>query len=181
MKLRSTIMIVIFITSVVFVTFFHTENKTVSQDGFAQICCKNIITTSTSKNLTFAKGVIASLQNNEVGSVTWIAFGSWNITNSTGLTFDASFYMVKIDSSEKHKYKISDFILTNSSTTPVSVTINGTATINLSAALLKDVPISIHIMDKKLSGQTVSIWIDPSRAKFVGNTPVYGIVNKLAR
>ncbi len=90
--------------------------------------------------------------------------------------------MVKTDSSENHKYRISDFRLINSSIHPKVATINGTADMRLASSMLKDVPVSIRLMDRGSGDKTVSIWIDPVRVEnHFGNTAIYGIVTKLIR
>ena len=177
----------------VYVTFFHINSPMISQDSTAQICCQNLTNstieqmccqngTSPLGNFTSAKGEIVSLQNSEAGNSTWIVSGSWNLSkiNSSEVTFSSRFEMVKNDSSEKHKYRITAFKLINSSIHPKVATINGTADMRLGTSTVEDVPVSIRLMDLGSGDQTLSIWIDPARVQnHFGNTPIYGIVTKL--
>jgi len=148
--------------------------------------------TTAELNLTNATGDIASLQNNATGKSTWLVIGKWNmstpITTSSSLSlltspsnqsnpamFNASFQMINLNGTEKHKHKISNFRLTSS---PInndgkSAEFVGTATISLKDGVHNDVPITIKILNKGV----ISIMPDPAKTNgHFGNTPIYGIV-----
>jgi hypothetical protein len=179
--------IAVLMSGVVAVTFLHTDNKTFSQESSGQLCCKNTTYSNNSSlanitgRISLAKGDIVSLQENQAGDLSWIASGSWNLSRiADEANFNARFTMIKIDSSEKHRYRISDFNLTNSTTDAYATTLNGTATVRLAGAVLTDVPISVRIMDQGVGDQTIGIWINPNRVQnHFGHTPIYGYVNKL--
>jgi len=131
-----------------------------------------------------ARGAIVSLQENNAGNFTWITSGKWNssIVNQNETKFGPKFNMIKDDSSESHKYTIANFTQTDLSSNPVSVTLNGTATITLDNNVLHQVPISVTLMDVRGKQQTISIWVNPiSVQNHFGDTPIYGIVSKLVR
>jgi hypothetical protein len=139
----------------------------------------------TALNLTNAYGDIASLQNNATGSPTWLVTGKWNMSiptatsqsnNQTSLTnFKASFTMIKLDGTEKHKHTISDFRLLGSpqSNNIKSATITGTVTVSLKDGPHNNVPITIKVQN----GGAISIMPKPTSVNgHFGNTPIYGIV-----
>ncbi|MDP9288364.1 MAG: hypothetical protein M3P08_09215 [Thermoproteota archaeon] len=144
--------------------------------------------TMTELNLTNATGDISSLQNNATGKPTWLVTGKWNLSvpimrlssqsgQITHALFNASFNMIKLDGTGKHKYTISNFKLTG---TPLnnnvrSATFIGTATIILKDGPHKEVPIVIKLLNQG----AISITPDPSKVnEHFGNTPIYGIVWK---
>jgi len=179
------------LVGVVIVTFIHKDGTIFSQETSGQVCCRNLTLSmnnntfaNNSAGISFAKGDIVSLQENEIGNLTWIASGTWNVskTNSSEAGFNARFTMTKIDSTEKHRYRISDFNLKNTSVGVSSITINGIANVRLAAAAIPNVPISITVMDQGAGDETVKIWIDPrSVQNHFGKTPIYGTVSKLVR
>jgi hypothetical protein len=192
MKIEPKVTIIItilFLCATIMVILFNNDNRTILQESSGQICCKNI--QSNVKNnamlngtmqLTSAKGYVVSLQENKGANFTWIAFGKWNASriNPNQTSFDAKFNMIKDDSSESHKYRITNFTLTDSSSNPVSITFNGTANIRLDSTVLHDVPISLRIMDTGGEQQTIKIWINPLAVQnHFGDTPIYGTVSKL--
>lgn len=177
------------LSGVVVITFIHNDRTTFSQETSGQVCCRNLTLSvnnntfaNNSAGISFAKGDIVSLQENEIGNLTWIASGAWNVskTNSSEAGFNARFTMTKIDSTEKHRYRISDFNLKNTSVGVSSITINGIANVRLAAAAIPNVPISITVMDQGAGDETIKIWIDPKSVQnHFGKTPIYGTVSKL--
>lgn len=187
-KLAITITVLFICTTFAF-TMIHSGNKNVLQVSSGQICCKNIQSnvsensfSNSTMELTSAKGSIVSLQENRASNFTWIASGKWNSSkvNPNQTIFEANFNMIKDDSSESHKYRITNFTQTMVSSNPVSVTYNGTATIRLDSTELHQVPISVKIMDVRGKQQTIKIWINPVNVQnHFGDTPIYGTVSKL--
>lgn len=187
---RLAITITVLFFCIVTVTMSLGGNKNV-QESSGQICCKNIQSNGSENSfsnntmqLKFARGTIVSLQENRADNFTWITSGRWNssISNQNQTDFDAKFNMIKDDSSESHKYRITNFSQTMFSSNPVSVTLNGTATISLDSTVLHNVPISVKIMDVRGKQQTIKIWINPIYVQnHFGDTPIYGTISKLVR
>ncbi|MFL6315277.1 MAG: hypothetical protein ACJ73C_00875 [Nitrososphaeraceae archaeon] len=147
----------------------------------------------------YARGTIASVQNDKDGKPAWIVSGLWrgSLTNmsSAGMmssssanntttsqknlptaTFNTVFEMVMLNGSALHKHQISNFTLTGMSM-PNEKTIvsNGTATITMKEGPVNDVPISIRTFDDNV----ISIWVDPAKTmNHFGNTPIYGTVTQ---
>lgn len=157
----------------------------------------------------YAAGTIASLQNDESGNPTWIVSGHWKAsltnatkagtysgsnqtgnqtstsaaTNSTAADgqqptarFKAIFDMVRTNGSAPHQHQMYNFSLAGMSM-PDNATIvyNGTTTITMRDGPVHNVPMSVTVME----GNTISIWIDPSRIdNHFGDTPIYGTVVK---
>jgi hypothetical protein len=147
----------------------------------------------------YARGTIASVQNDKDGKPAWIVSGLWrgSLTNmsSAGMmssssanntttsqknlptaTFNTVFEMVMLNGSALHKHQISNFTLTGMSM-PNEKTIvsNGTATITMKEGPVNDVPISIRTFDDNI----ISIWVDPAKTmNHFGNTPIYGTVTQ---
>ena len=133
-----------------------------------------------------ARGNFGSLQNDQTGKPAWIVVGPLKMNVSQGLTnaknpapnsavFNTTLWMVKLDGAAKHSHRISDFKLTSSSVDKniSSVTLNGTVTITMEDVHVKDVPISIKLLDKN----ALSLWVDPIKTQnHFGNTPIYSIV-----
>lgn len=125
-------------------------------------------------NVDVLKGALTSLQNDENGKPTWIISGVFRIDNfnSSSPIVNASFYMIKLDGTSSHIHIISDFKMNgNPTVSNNNTTINGTATVTMKNGPVKDVPISIKLIDKS----AVSIWFDPVKTeKHFGNTVIYG-------
>jgi len=147
----------------------------------------------------YARGTIASLQNDKDGKPAWIVSGLWrgsltNITstammssssasntttsknNLPAATFDAVFNMVMLNGSALHKHQISNFTLTSMSMPNEKTNVsNGTATITMKEGPVNDAPISIRTFDDNV----ISIWVDPAKTmNHFGNTPIYGTVTQ---
>jgi hypothetical protein len=148
----------------------------------------------------YARGTIASLQNDKDGKPAWIVSGLWrgsltnltygavmmsspssasNTTSKMNLptaTFNAVFNMVMLNGSALHKHQISNFTLTGMSMPDKkTVVYNGTATITMKEGPVNDVPISV----RTLSDNVISIWIDPAKTmNHFGNTPLYGTITQ---
>ncbi|MFL6380213.1 MAG: hypothetical protein ACJ72S_02845 [Nitrososphaeraceae archaeon] len=147
----------------------------------------------------YARGTIASLQNDKDGKPAWIVSGLWrgSLTNmsSAGMmssssanntttsqknlptaTFNAVFNMVMLNGSALHKHQISNFTLTGMSMPNEKTNVsNGTATITMKEGPVNDVPISIRTFDDNV----ISIWVDPAKTmNHFGNTPIYGTVTQ---
>jgi hypothetical protein len=124
-------------------------------------------------------GTISSTQNGPDGKPAWKVSGTWNFINLKSNTpaFNASFDMMKLDGSSKHKHSINatitsaDFGRAGKSSVR---TYSGTATISMKEGPVSDVPIVI-----KLSSDG-NVGIMPDRVKtkdHFGNTPIQGKTN----
>ena len=149
----------------------------------------------------YARGTIASLQNDKDGKPAWIVSGLWrgSLTNSTSdaammsspssasntttskmnlptTMFDAVFNMVMLNGSALHKHQISNFTLTSMSMPDKkTVVYNGTATITMKEGPVNDVPIGV----RTLNDNVISIWVDPAKTmNHFGNTPIYGTITQ---
>jgi hypothetical protein len=136
----------------------------------------------------YARGTIASLQNDKDGKPAWLVSGIWrgSLTNMTSntmssllknlptATFNAVFNMVMLNGSALHKHQISNFILIGMSMpNEKTVVYNGTATITMKEGPVNDVPLSI----RTLNDNVISIWVDPAKTmNHFGNTPIYGTI-----
>src|SRR5919202_1475567 len=117
----------------------------------------------------YARGTIASLQNDKDGKPAWIVSGLWrgsltNLTSDTAMmsspsnagnnstktnlptaTFNAVFNMVMLNGSAGHKHEISKFTLTSTSVLDKkTVVYNGTATLTMKEGPVNDVPVGIR-------------------------------------
>jgi hypothetical protein len=148
----------------------------------------------------YARGTIASMQNDKDGKPAWIISGLWrgsltNMTSTTAMmsssnannttaskgnlpaaTFNAVFNMVMLNGSALHEHQISNFTLTGMSMTNEKTTVyNGTATITMKEGPVNDVPISV----RTLNDNAISIWVDPAKTmNHFGNTPIYGTITQ---
>jgi hypothetical protein len=117
--------------------------------------------------LSSQNGTISSIQNGPDGKPAWKVSGTWN----------ASFDMMKLDGSSKHKHTVTatitsaDFKVAGKSSTR---TYSGTATISMKEGPISNVPIVI----KQSSDGNMSIMPDPIKTKgHFGNTPIQGKTN----
>jgi hypothetical protein len=166
-------------------------NVTVTNNSNSSVT-NHSISTMSKLNLINATGNIASLQNNATGKPTWLATGQWNMSMPTTtssqrnpanptipMTFNTSFIMTKLDGTETHKHRISNFKLlsnpiNNNLDSPSSVFI-GTATITLKDGIHNGVPITIKILHHQSA--VISIMPNPTNVDgHFGDTPLYGIV-----
>jgi hypothetical protein len=145
----------------------------------------------------YARGTIASLQNDKDGKPAWIVSGLWrgSLTNMTSgammsssannttskqniptATFSAVLDMVMLNGSALHKHQMSDFTLTGISMPNKKTNVyNGTATITMKEGPVNGVPISI----RTLNDNVISIWVDPAKTmNHFGNTPIYGTITQ---
>ena len=150
----------------------------------------------------YARGTVASVQNDKDGKPAWIVSGLWrgsliNMTSSAAImmssssaanktitskanlptaTFNAIFNMVMLNGSASHEHQISNFTLTGMSMPSKTTTLyNGTATITMKEGPVNDVPISI----RTLNDNVISIWLDPAKTmNHFGNTPIYGTITQ---
>jgi hypothetical protein len=124
-------------------------------------------------------GTISSTQNGSDGKPAWKVSGTWNLINlsSKSPTFNASFDMMKLDGSSKHKHTINAIITSadfNRAGKSSIRTYSGTATISMKEGPISDVPIVIKLS----SDGNVSIMPDPIKTKdHFGNTPIQGKTN----
>lgn len=147
----------------------------------------------------YLSGTIASIQNDQDGTPTWLLSGAWqgaiinineqqsevDASDSSTSTidghsdmslpialFEANFDMVMLNGSSLHQHSIYNFTLSDiSKTNDKNSIVNGTATINMRDNPINDVPISI----KTLNNNVISIWTDQSKINdHFGNTPIYG-------
>jgi hypothetical protein len=120
------------------------------------------------------KGGLASIQNDQNGNPSWIVHGVYRMDkmDSTSPTFNATFYMMKLNGSATHTHTISNFKLIGSPiTNNNSTTFNGTATLTMKNGPVTDVPISIRLMNE----HAISIWLDPLKTdRHFGDTLIYG-------
>jgi hypothetical protein len=138
----------------------------------------------------YAKGTIASLQNDKDGKPAWLVSGIWrgSLTNMTSAamssllknlpvaTFNTVFDMVMLNGSALHKHQMSNFTLTGMSMpNEKTVVYNGTATITMKEGPVNDVPLSI----RTLNDNVISIWVDPAKTmNHFGNMPIYGTITQ---
>ena len=124
-------------------------------------------------------GTILSTQNGPDGKPAWKVSGTWKLTNlkSNTPTFNASFDMMKLDGSSKHKHTINstipsvDFLVAGKSSIRAY---SGTATISMKEGPVSDVPIVIRLS----SDGNINIMPDPTKTKgHFGNTPIQGKTN----
>jgi hypothetical protein len=138
----------------------------------------------------YARGTIASLQNDKDGKPAWLVSGLWrgSLTNMTSAamssllknlpvaTFNTVFDMVMLNGSALHKHQMSNFTLTGMSMpNEKTVVYNGTATITMKEGPINDVPLSA----RTLNDNVISIWVDPAKTmNHFGNMPIYGTITQ---
>jgi hypothetical protein len=129
--------------------------------------------------LSSQSGTISSTQNGSDGKPEWKVSGTWKFTNlsSNSPTFNASFDMMKLDGSSKHKHTI-DATITSADFSRAGKssirTYSGTATISMKEGPVSDVPIVIKLS----SDGNISIIPDPTKTQgHFGNTPIQGKTN----
>lgn len=144
-------------------------------------------TTNSPANFSRALGSIASVQNNATGKPTWILSGQWDLAiphplkiNKTNppdaAAFNAGFEMIKTDGTSMHTHTISDFKLKSSAVNKNDLILSGTATVSMKNGPVKDVPISITILNQG----AMYLLIDPVKtSNHFGNTPIYGTVSSV--
>jgi hypothetical protein len=122
------------------------------------------------------KGSITSNTNNGNSSdPAWILGGVYKITNLTNSpSFNATFYMVKINGTAEHTHSIYDFkllgkpVLDNNNN---STLLNGTSTLTMREGPVSNVPTKINIM----GDSAISIILDGSMTeKHFGSNPIFG-------
>src|SRR2546422_6193697 len=104
---------------------------------------------ATAAPLSSQNGTISSIQNGPDSKPAWKVSGTWNLINlsSKSPTFNASFDMMKLDGSSKHKHTVTatitsaDFKVAGKSSTR---TYSGTATISMKKGPISKVPIVIN-------------------------------------
>ena len=134
---------------------------------------------ASSTPLSSQSGTISSIQNGPDGKPEWKVSGTWDLTNlkSNSPTFNASFDMMKLDGSSKHKHTI-DATITSADFSRAGKssirTYSGTATISMKEGPVSDVPIVIKLS----SDGNISIIPDPTKTQgHFGNTPIQGKTN----
>ena len=129
--------------------------------------------------LSSQSGTISSTQNGSDGKPEWKVSGTWKFTNlsSNSPTFNASFDMMKLDGSSKHKHTIdatitsADFGRAGKSSVR---TYSGTATVSMKEGPVSDVPIVIKLS----SDGNMSIMPDRMKTQdHFGNSPIQGKTN----
>jgi hypothetical protein len=124
----------------------------------------NIASIVTATPLSSQSGTFSSIQNDHDGKPEWKVSGTWELTNlkSNSPTFNASFDMMKLDGSSKHKHTLTatitsaDFSRAGKSSIRIY---SGTATISMKEGPVSDVSIVI----KLLSDGDISIILDPTK------------------
>jgi hypothetical protein len=129
--------------------------------------------------LSTQSGTISSTQNGPDGKPEWEISGTWKFTNlsSNSPTFNASFEMMKLDGSSKHKHTIDATITSadfNRAGKSSVRTYSGTATISMKEGPVSDVPIVIKLS----SDGNMSIMLDATKTQgHFGNTAIQGKTN----
>jgi hypothetical protein len=123
------------------------------------------------------KGGITSTSND--GNTTepaWILGGAYKFTefNSSSPTFNASFYMTKIDGTAEHIHSIYDLRLSGDSvidSSSNSTILNGTTTVTMKDGPLANVPTQIELLGES----AIAITVDGNMTdNHFGTTPIYG-------
>ena len=123
------------------------------------------------------KGGITSTSND--GNTTepaWILGGAYKFTefNSSSPTFNASFYMTKIDGTAEHVHSIYDLKLSGdpiSDSNSNSTILNGTTTVTMKDGPLSNVPTQIELLGES----AIAITVDGNMIdNHFGTTPIYG-------
>jgi hypothetical protein len=123
------------------------------------------------------KGSITSTSND--GNTTepaWVLGGVYKFTefNSSSPTFNATFYMTKIDGSAEHIHSIYDLKLSGSpvvDSSSNSTMLNGTTTVTLKDGPVSNVPTQIELLNE--SAITITVDSNLTNNHF-GTTPIYG-------
>ena len=123
------------------------------------------------------KGSITSTSND--GNTTepaWVLGGVYKFTefNSSSPTFNATFYMTKIDGTAEHIHSIYDLKLSGSpvvDSSSNSTMLNGTTTVTLKDGPVSNVPTQIELLDE--SAITITVDSNSTNNHF-GTTPIYG-------
>jgi hypothetical protein len=133
--------------------------------------------------------------NNQIkdGIVTWIQGGLWNlqiqslpynnITNNTTeihigkpkitAAFNANFTMIKPDGSFSHNHTINNFSSKYVFMTKNDIVVIGIADIHSDIGLeFKQVPITVHLMGKKVLGMTINV--NKSNGHFASSNEMFG-------
>ena len=136
--------------------------------------------------------------NNQIkdGIVTWIQGGFWELKinniitsdssnvnnmnslindNSTSANFIANFTMIKPDGSLSHNHNIENFISEKVIVTDKDIVVMGTADIysdDNNSKEYKDVPLTIHIMGKKVLGLTMDV--SKTKGHFASPNEMFG-------
>jgi hypothetical protein len=128
-------------------------------------------------DLNVLKGGITSTSND--GNTTepsWILGGVYKFTEfeSSSPTFNASFYMTKVDGAAEHIHSIYDLKLSGDPVVDSSsniTTLNGTTTVTLKDGPVSNVPTQISLLDES----AIAITVDGNLTnKHFGSTPIYG-------
>ena len=187
------VMIITLLTGITILTMSSVDGMMMAYSQTAVQNSTSLLSTSTAganNTSTSLRGGIASLQDNQNGSLLWIVRGTWNMSlskpllytqnaSNTAKAFNASFTMVTVNGSRKDKDAISQFNQTSSSVKNDSsqITFNGTATVTTKrVGQFQQVPVSITI----IRNNAMSIWINPRNVNsYFGNMPIYGTVYQL--
>ena len=133
--------------------------------------------------------------NNQIkdGIVTWIQGGLWNLQiksspsnntnyntggNNTGkpkitAVFNANFTMIKPDGSFSHSHVINNFSSNNVFITKNDIVVIGIADIHSNIGLeYKQVPITVHLMGKKVLGVTMNV--NKTNGHFASSNEMFG-------
>jgi hypothetical protein len=146
----------------------------------------------------YAGGTIASIQNDENGTPTWILSGLWKgaltnmdksnqdfstptVSNNKNdnlptASLEAEFDMVMLNGSALHQHSIYNFTLADiMKIDDNNYQANGTATVTMKDGPVNNVPLSI----KSMNNNVISIWVDPTKVNnHFGNTPLFGLIQQ---
>jgi hypothetical protein len=148
----------------------------------------------TNKNNSIIVHASGHFANNQIkdGIVTWIQGGFWDllINNSTDninaghknnvsekpnmtAIFNANFTMIKPDGSLSHSHQINNFNSTNVIFAGNDIIVTGIANIHSNVGLeFKQVPITIHLMGKKVLGLTINV--EKTNGHFASSNEMFG-------
>jgi|SRR5688500_3777505 len=121
-------------------------------------------------------GITSTSDDGNTTDPAWILGGVYKFTefNSSSPTFNASFYMTKIDGTAEHVHSIYDLKLSGDSvidSNSNSTILNGTTTVTM-----KDGPLSNVLTQIELLGESaIAITVDGNMTdNHFGTTPIYG-------
>ena len=167
------------------------QQQSITNNSIENNTTKDATNKNNSSIIAHASGHFANNQIKD-GIVTWIQGGFWDllINNSTvnnnighknnasekpNMTarFNANFTMIKPDGSLSHSHKINNFNSTNVIFAGNDILVTGLADIHSNIGLeFKQVPITIHLMGKKVLGLTINV--EKTNGHFASSNEMFG-------